>query len=52
MELIHIVSGKHMLQTYPRIFDEYYIKRDFPDVTALVIKDISELTPEFLEKIY
>ena len=38
----------------PVIFDEYYIKRDFtnPDVTALVIKDISELTPEFLEKKY
>ena len=34
----------------PIILDEYYIERDFPDATVLVVKDVSLLTPEFLEE--
>ena len=36
----------------PIILDEYYIERDFPDATVLVVKDVSLLTPEFLEEKY
>ncbi len=48
----HRFWESYAANSIPIIFDEFYIKRDFPDVTALVIKDISELTPEFLEKKY
>jgi len=36
----------------PIILKKYYIERDFPDATMLVINDVSELTPEFLEQKY
>tara|TARA_B100000963_G_scaffold316946_1_gene297066 strand:+ start:77 stop:952 length:876 start_codon:yes stop_codon:yes gene_type:complete len=36
----------------PIILDEYYIERDFPDATVLVVGDVNVLTPEFLEEKY